>query len=189
MRQLQTYRAAPAGGPGGVPWGGPLPAGHCRQCGQPSGSCCCGCRECRKESKELLVTPQDAAKGNLDTGTVSPLGRTALAMIATQMDSAGDNLDTIGRGGAAGIGQSFIGGGCCVSLSVEYVASSPTVQPVVGILVSDSEGTTLAWIRTEQPGAGYKVKECVITTNPGSHLVVVVLNATARVRWCEIFSC
>ena len=37
--------------------------------------------------------------------------------------------------------------------------------------------------------AGYRVRECVITTNPGSRLLAAALNATARVRWCEIFSC
>jgi hypothetical protein len=43
-------------------------AGHCRQCGQPSGNCCC---ECRKDSKELLVTPDDTLKtGQGNTGAV-----------------------------------------------------------------------------------------------------------------------
>jgi hypothetical protein len=44
-------------------------------------------------------------------------------------------------------------------------------------------------VRTEQPGAGYRVRECVITTNPGARLLAAALNAAARVRWCEIFSC
>src|SRR5215475_14365955 len=35
--------------------------GMCRSCGQPSDKCCCGCRECRKESKELLVESRGAA--------------------------------------------------------------------------------------------------------------------------------
>jgi len=31
--------------------------GFCAGCGHPRSSCCCGCRECRKESRELLVEP------------------------------------------------------------------------------------------------------------------------------------
>jgi hypothetical protein len=182
MRQAQTYRyAAPM--PAGPGWGAAAPAGPCRPCGQPSGSCCCGCRECRKESRELLVTPQDGQRAG-DANAPGRLGAIALSMANPA------NADAVGRvDAAAGLGQAFIGGGCCVSLSVEYAPSSPTVQAVVGIVVSDSEGTILSWIRTEPVGAGYKVKECVITTNPGAHLVVVASNCTARVRWCEIFSC
>jgi hypothetical protein len=90
---------------------------------------------------------------------------------------------------AVGIAEGYVGGGCCVSLSVEYTPSSPTVQATVGLIVQDGQGTMLSWVRTEQPGAGYRVRECVITTNPGSRLLAAALNATARVRWCEIFSC
>ena len=39
------------------PWRGMTQPGHCRQCGQPSASCCCGCHECRKEAKEFTVAP------------------------------------------------------------------------------------------------------------------------------------
>ena len=31
--------------------------GFCAGCCHPRSSCCCWCRECRKESKELLVEP------------------------------------------------------------------------------------------------------------------------------------
>lgn len=37
--------------------------------------------------------------------------------------------------------------------------------------------------------AYYHIKEGIIATKPGAKLVVAVLNAIARVRWCEIFSC
>jgi hypothetical protein len=90
---------------------------------------------------------------------------------------------------AIGMAEGYVGGGCCVSLSVEYTPSSPTVQAMVGLIVQDGEGTMLSWARTEQPGAGYRVREAVITTNPGARLLAAALNATARVRWCEIFSC
>lgn len=88
-----------------------------------------------------------------------------------------------------GIARAFIGGACCVYLSVEYVPQTPTAGSMVVVLVDDSEGTMLAWGKTEQPGASYCIKECIITTKPGADLAVLVVNMTARVRWCEIFSC
>jgi hypothetical protein len=88
-----------------------------------------------------------------------------------------------------GLGTAFIGGGCCVHLSIEYTPSTPTAVSAVAVLVQDSEGTAMLWFKTEKAGAGYQIKEGVITTKPGAHLTVVVVNMTARVRWCEIFSC
>jgi hypothetical protein len=135
------------------PWRGMAPPGHCRQCGQRSASCCCGCRECRKEAKELLVTAQ------------------------------------ITKERSAGSGTAFIGGGCCVTLAVEYAPSVATTAIGVAVIVKDSEGTSLTWERTEPVGTSYRVHECIITTKPGATLTVDVLNGTARVRWCEVFSC
>jgi len=88
-----------------------------------------------------------------------------------------------------GLGSAFIGGGCCVHLSIEYTPSSPTVTSAVVVLATGADDTLLAWGKVEQPGAGYQVKECVVTTKPGADLAVVVLDLTARVRWCEVFSC
>jgi hypothetical protein len=138
-------------------WGmRPVAAGHCRRCGEPSGSCCCGCRECRKEPKELLVTPGAAVTG---------------------------------QEGAPATGSSFVGGSCCVSLSVEYAPTTPTTTFGVEVGIVDSEGTTMIWRRTEAAGTGYRIKECVITTKPGAKLAVIASNCTVRVRWCEVFSC
>jgi hypothetical protein len=156
-----TGTAQPFGG-----WRGMPPAGHCRQCGQPSGSCCCGCRECRKEAKELVVTP-DSSPGNIGGVTQDP-GRILQP---------------------SGTGVSFIGGGCCVTLAVEYVASLATSTFSVEVTVRDSEGTELTWRRVEAVGTTYRVHECIITTKPGATLTVIVSNCTARVRWCEVFSC
>lgn len=74
-------------------------------------------------------------------------------------------------------------------LSIEYVPSTPTVTSLVAVIVDDSEGTIMAWGKQEKAGAGYQIKEGIITTKPGAELSVVVVNMTARVRWCEIFSC
>ncbi len=64
-----------------------------------------------------------------------------------------------------------------------------TAEFAVVVFVKDSEGTVLAWARTEPAGTPYRVHECIITTKPGATLTVVVLNCIARVRWCEVFSC
>jgi hypothetical protein len=45
----------------------------------------------------------------------------------------------------------------------------------------------LAWIASFKEG--YHVKDGIITTYPGAILNLKVLNAIARVRWCETFIC
>ena len=165
-----------------MPWRGMTPQGHCGKCGQPSECCCCGCRECRKEAKELLVTP-DPAK-SADTGTQSEIG----LLRSFNINQPPDSLRQVGAS-AIGSDKAFIGGGCCVTLAVEYAPSAATTQFGVVVAVRDSEGTTLIWSRYEQPGTGYRVHECIITTKPGATLTLEVANCTARVRWCEVFSC
>ena len=111
-------------------------------------------------------------------------------IVTNQNDTLAGTLSGQAVGAALKITpEAFIGGGCCVSLSVEYAPQTPTTAFAVEIGVVDSEGTKMLWIRSEQPGAGYKVKEGIITTKPGAQLYVVVSNCTARVRWCEVFSC
>lgn len=188
-----------------APWGTPgIPhGGHCQGCGQPHATCCC--RECRTEAKELVVKaqPRDAPQTPGAIQSSSPLGFMAMRTVldgarlqdelgaGAKVDMQRAAIDTAAaqQTPGLGMGEAFIGGGCCVSLSIEYTPSSPTVTAIVGVLVRDAEGTLMAWLRTEQPGAGYKVKEGIIATNPGATLVLVVVNATARVRWCETFSC
>jgi hypothetical protein len=153
------------------------PAGCCDRCGRPAGRC--GCRECRKEPKELLVTAVTEKRGEgaagLPTGMGELVGQGATSL---QLDPT-----------TAGVGLGFIGGDCCVTLAVECAANVATTPFLVAVMVADSEGTTLIWSKTEAAGVGYRVHECVITTKPGSKLFVVVVNCTARVRWCEVFSC
>lgn len=104
--------------------------------------------------------------------------------------SVGANLDPAAANAPSlGVGSAFIGGSCCVHLSIEYVPSIPTVTSIVAVIVDDSEGTVMAWGKQEKAGAGYQIKEGIITTKPGAELNVLVVNMTARVRWCEIFSC
>jgi len=151
--------------------------GFCPSCCHPRSHCMCGQRQCRKEAKELVVNSDTAAK---DIAKVE-----GLTIDATNYEAA--TVKSIIRNRVAG--TAFIGGGCCVHLSVEYMANLPTQTSKIMVAVEDSEGTTLVWERGEPAGTHYRIKEGIITTKPGAKLTVHVSNATARVRWCEIFSC
>lgn len=155
--------------------------GTCPRCGQPHDNCCCTWRECRKEAKEILV--EAAQQG--DQATKSPPLMTALAPQLFKDAS----LRTIITSGNVGTATAFVGGGCCVHLSVEYAAQSPTQACVVIVLAQDADGTSMIWGRSEQAGAGYRIKQNIITVKPGATITIDVLNATARLRWCEVFSC
>ena len=128
-------------------------------------------RQCRKESKELLVQPSDTNQTGQGTTTSTGIGVN---------EPAGKISKT-----------AIIGGGCCVQLSVEFMPAQPSpaagTQCEVIVEVMDSEHCRMLWGKTFTEG--YHVKECIITTYPGAQLVVAVSNAIARVRWCEIFSC
>ena len=193
-----STRVTPFAPPGQFGHMGHFGPGMCRSCGQPSDKCCCGCRECRKESKELLVEAKGAAGA---TGAAGFAGQTqdlkmetfmAEAMrhpILTRADTTAAAATDAAAAPAVGTAKAFIGGGCCVHLSVEYAPITPTSPLIVLILVTDTDGTLLAWGKLEPAGAHYQVKECVVTTKPGATVTVFVFNAIARVRWCEVFSC
>ena len=186
--------------------------GFCHSCCHPRSMCCCH-RECRKEAKELLVQPT-LSRDQVGTDATVAMNLRKMSFATPFMASIlstdktveiSDNLSNLREASLTtpfsavsaaaanqlrlGLGTAFIGGGCCVHLSVEYTPSAPTTASAVMIVVRDSEGTILAWYKAEQPGIGYQIKECVVTTKPGADLFVVVLNMTARVRWCEVFSC
>jgi hypothetical protein len=152
--------------------------------------CCCH-RECRKEARELLAqSTMSRTDLDKDASLAAMFARAAVVrgvQSGTVVRQPPDAAQPVAPN--VGIARAFIGGACCVYLSVEYVPQTPTAASMVVVLVDDSEGTLLAWGKTEQPGAGYCIKECIVTTKPGADLAVLVMNMTARVRWCEIFSC
>jgi hypothetical protein len=153
--------------------------GFCHSCCHPITQCCCGSRECRKEAKELLVSSELQSRTN-ESHIISAFQ--ALYSLNKQIDIKDLTLFQ---------DKAFIGGGCCVHLSVEFMPKpvSGTNSGAVLICVIDSEGTTLQWMKTVEPGSGYKIKEAIISTNPGAILYLTVFNVIARVRWCECFSC
>ena len=178
--------------------------GFCAGCCHPRSSCCCWCRECRKESKELLVEP---TRGRADLkeqpdlmaavarmSLFEPVARTLGGGEEDYQSVASESIPShvmdasLFKLGKFGFGTAFIGGGCCVHLSIEY-APAGAADGLVGVLVQDSQDTSLAWVKKVHAGLGYQIKEGIITTKPGAHLTALAVGATARVRWCEVFSC
>ncbi|GAB4379494.1 MAG: hypothetical protein Kow0042_28950 [Calditrichia bacterium] len=179
--------------------------GFCPVCCHPAAMCCCGIRECRKEAKELLVEPNE--KGKL----VSALSRVNLLRFVKPAEAFEkeapegkgaeaenqafikmmEQISSLSREGGIGTGSAFIGGGCCVHLSIEFMPTVKVANTPLGVVVTvqDSENTILGWGKVIEAGSGYEIKECIISTNPGAKLRVDVVNVTARVRWCEVFSC
>jgi len=214
MHPAHSRYSGSMGYPGPMMPGMPIYPGHmghgfCHGCGHPKSKCVCGCRECRKESKELLVKADQKIGDARKTAAFEQMTRlhatapiminlASVGVVSTgQQAAAAGNLaerdvavlDAAAAALQVGIGTAFIGGGCCVHLSVEYMPTTPTAQSLIAVLVQDSDGTLLAWGRTEKAGVGYQVKECIITTKPGATVIVLVANMTARLRWCEVFSC
>jgi len=194
--------------------------GFCHSCCHPVSKCCCH-RECRKESKELLVNALDRPLISQELVEIERDSRmnTILNVLTDKANMADEEkkkeedasakdgtplLTNVGRLKHDGIlvnpmknsGKAVIGGGCCVHLSIEYmpipelrrkgIASAGDIA-TVSVNVIDSESTVLGWEKLVQPG--YHIKEGIITTHPGALLSLKVINAIARVRWCEVFSC
>lgn len=174
----------------------------CQQCCRPIAACCCGDRHCHKEAKELLV--EGKAVGKDQAGKLVEMDQqladhvlktvrmmhTPVAAAATKAGVAAEMVDQL-EVTTQGNGSAFIGGGCCVHLSVEYMPDN-TLAPALGMVavaVSDSDKTIMMWAKIVDAATGYQIQEDIITTHPGAKLMVVVFNVTARVRWCEVFSC
>lgn len=166
-----------------APHGHAYGPGVCKRCGCASADCRCGCRQCRKEAKELTFTADP--KANVRDGTVAGSAAAHLASFA----QAGLAGAAAGAAPAAGLATAFIGGGCCVHISLEYAPIAATAQSIVAVLVRDTEGTLMLWEKINPPGTHYQVKENVVTTKPGATILLFAVNATVRARWCEVFSC
>lgn len=155
--------------------------GTCKSCGCDSAECRCGCRQCRKEAKEVTYTAEAKA---VPGGNVA--GGLAAAHLAR---SAGASAAAADAPNAVTPATAFVGGGCCVHISLEYAPITATTQSAVAIMVRDTEGTVMLWEKIDPPGTHYQVKENVVTTKPGATILLFAVNATVRARWCEVFSC
>lgn len=169
---MPSHKPMPMGGCGPRHWGPPI-------------------RECRRETKELLVEPEARAKPQA-TESNTPAANQTNTTNSEQVVVVGNEVTNIE--GDTGSRKAIIGGGCCVQLSVEYMPAKPVLNAdssspkcAVTVEVVDNEDCYLGWRKIFQEG--YHVKEAIITTYPGAWLTVTVTNAIARVRWCEVFSC
>jgi hypothetical protein len=160
-----------------LPFARPFGQGHCKSCGCESADCRCGCRQCRKEAKELTFTADPKTQGR----ATNTAGLAASAMANDATGAAADGTPTTAK--------AFVGGGCCVHISLEYAPITATAQSTVAIIVKDTEGTGMLWEKVDPPGTHYQVKENVVTTKPGATIQLIAINATVRARWCEVFSC
>lgn len=191
--------------------------GFCPSCCHPAPLCICGVPGCRKEAKELVVRPGDGLtveylRGLQSKVLIAGWGWVDVvrewAELAGQVGAAEEeeaaradafanlrkSMGAIRFPAAArvslqrlvGIGDALLGGGCCVHLSIEYTAT--TDASAVAVAVVDAENTVLTWARGKLK-VGYSIKEGIISSSPGASLLVVVVAALARVRWCEVFSC
>ena len=160
-----------------LPFARPFGQGTCKSCGCESADCRCGCRQCRKEAKELTFTADPKTQGR----TTNTAGLAASAMANDATGTAADGTVTTAK--------AFVGGGCCVHISLEYAPITATAQSTVAIIVKDTEGTGMLWEKVDPPGTHYQVKENVVTTKPGATIQLIAINATVRARWCEVFSC
>lgn len=190
MSSAQYARVLPFPGHGHGP-------GVCKSCGCHSSECRCGCRQCRKEAKEITFTGTANTKpgANIAGSSLGGLaGGFAAAFLARSVDV---NAETEAKAAAAADAPqdaakpvtAFVGGGCCVHISLEYAPITATVQSAVAIMVRDTEGTILLWEKIDPPGTHYQIKENVVTTKPGATILLFAINATVRARWCEVFSC
>jgi hypothetical protein len=152
-----------------------------------------------KQGEARVITPvhelgKIVTEANTPVGTTTPAPEAApvnvlyeTAATASLADEMKKRLVSLQQKLARGTtGTTFLGGGCCVHLSIEYTSVSPSAA--VGVIVMDAEGSSLVWAK-ESIQPGYYIKEGILSTNPGAMLAVMVESAVARVRWCEVFSC
>ncbi|MGR4865699.1 hypothetical protein [Caulobacter sp. LARHSG274] len=178
---MSTAQYARSAGPRMLPFASPAHGhgpGVCKSCGCESAECRCGCRQCRKEAKEITYTADAKASGDNVAGSLA-----AAHLAQPAGANAAANPSTVKPATA------FVGGGCCVHISLEYAPITATVQSIVAIMVRDTEGTVMLWEKIDPPGTHYQVKENVVTTKPGATILLFAVNATVRARWCEVFSC
>ncbi len=173
--------------------------GFCHHCCHPVAACCCGQPHCRKDAKELVAAPGQAQPGRtinvLRTAADQPTLVTRMMHFSTATADKGAKAAATNEPGTidkanVGTAVAFIGGGCCVHLSVEYmlVDALARSQGAVEVIVIDSHQTMMLWGKAILPQTHYEIHEDIITTYAGAELGLVVTNAVARVRWCEVFS-
>lgn len=83
--------------------------------------------------------------------------------------------------------STFIGGGCGVKLTLEYMPEEGAASPAVKVDITEA-GTTTSWAEPAIPD-GYNVKSDFPKVAPGGKVTIEVTEAIARLRWCEVLEC
>lgn len=83
--------------------------------------------------------------------------------------------------------ETIIGGRPDVHLSLEYLVEAGAAAPQVTVTIT-SDGMTSTWTDTGI-APGYHVKESFTSAKPGSKVKLEVVDALARLRWCETICC
>jgi len=83
--------------------------------------------------------------------------------------------------------EALVGGKCDVHLSLEYLVETGAPAPQVTVTIT-SDGLTSTWNDTGI-APGYHVKESFASAKPGSKVKLEVVDALARLRWCETICC
>jgi hypothetical protein len=83
--------------------------------------------------------------------------------------------------------EAMIGGECAVRPTLEYFVEAGAAAPAVTITItSGGSTTTVSETNIEE---GYYVKHNLPPLEPGTLVSVEVVDATARLRWCESICC
>lgn len=88
---------------------------------------------------------------------------------------------------AVGVKEVLIGGMGDMSVNLEFAPDAGATAPSVKVTV-ESGGTTSTW--QESPiTAGYHAKPHLLSVKAGDTVTVEVVEAIARLRWCETVCC
>ena len=84
--------------------------------------------------------------------------------------------------------EAFVGGDGMVRLTLEYLVEAGAAAPQVTVTMNGPDGTTTTWDESAIP-EGYHVKHDLPPVQPGALIHLEVVDAIARLRWCERLCC
>ncbi len=85
--------------------------------------------------------------------------------------------------------EALVGGSRDAALTLEYVPDTgKSATAAVTLTITSPDGTTSTWNVTGMTEE-FHVKDDFASLSPGSRIKLEVVDATARVRWCEAVCC
>jgi hypothetical protein len=83
--------------------------------------------------------------------------------------------------------EALVGGICAIRPTLEYLVADDAAAPAVTVTIT-FEGTTTTWSESAI-AEGYHVKDDFAGIEPGAVVRLEVVDARARLRWCERLCC